>query len=323
MIAFDQFLQRPWVQPHRPALETALRKRTDPARHGDLPKWLQAISELPELATAQIELDRSAIRVQGHEPLSQQDSEALENALKKLMPWRKGPYQVFDTFIDTEWRSDFKWERVAPHLADLQHKTVLDIGCGNGYHGWRMLGAGADYVLGIDPSVKFLTQFLAINHYIKCREFDLLPLGIEDLPSPFYQFDTVFSMGVLYHRKEPQAHARQLFELTKLGGQVVLETLIVDNNVAIDGFFKPNGRYAQMRNVWQLTTAEKSIELLRNAGYVDARCIDINITQTSEQRQTEWMQFHSLQQFLHPVNKEVTIEGHPAPKRAIFIAEKR
>ncbi|WP_272994295.1 DUF1698 domain-containing protein, partial [Spongiibacter tropicus] len=40
------------------------------------------------------------------------------------------------------------------------------------------------------------------------------------------------------------------------------------------------------------------------------------------QRSTDWMQFHSLADFLHPDDPSLTIEGYPAPKRAVLIAQK-
>ncbi len=61
------------------------------------------------------------------------------------MPWRKGPFSLYGVNIDTEWRSDWKWDRVLPHLSPLKGRLVLDVGCGGGYHMWRMLGEGADF----------------------------------------------------------------------------------------------------------------------------------------------------------------------------------
>ena len=119
------------------------------------------------------------------------------------MPWRKGPFRFFGLEVDAEWRSDMKWDRLHPHLGTLDGEEVLDVGCGNGYFGWRMLDQGAAYVLGIDPSVRFLVQFLAVQAYLEDTRIDLLPLRSEDLPADMACFDTVFSMGVIYHRRNP------------------------------------------------------------------------------------------------------------------------
>ena len=126
------------------------------------------------------------------------------------MPWRKGPWSLYGVNIDTEWRSDWKWERVLPHLSDLTGRTILDVGCGSGYHMWRMIGAGARLAVGIDPTQLFLCQFEAVRKLLgNDQRAHLLPLGIEQLPA-LNAFDTVFSMGVLYHRRSPLDHLWQL-----------------------------------------------------------------------------------------------------------------
>jgi len=170
--------------------------------------------------------------------------------------------------------------------------------------------------------VRFAIQFAIAQHYIQSPQFDFLPIGIEDLPKDMQYFDTVFSMGILYHRRDPIEHLRELKSALKLGGELVLETLIVDEDFSglANGIFKPTGRYAQMRNVWSLASVSHLIDLLSELEFSDIQCVDINTTSTDEQRSTEWMKFHSLEQFLDPIDKSKTIEGHPAPKRATIIA---
>ena len=317
---FDDFFARPEFQSWHALFEAALAQRTKPGRHGDLPSWLAILDSLPSVTPGSMHLDADTVTIGSSADLSDQESAQVQQALHALLPWRKGPYRVFNTFIDTEWRSDWKWQRLAPHISTLDGKNVLDVGCGNGYHCWRMLGAGARYVLGIDPSMRFLVQYMAIQKYARHNGFDLLPLGIEDMPRDMPVFDTVFSMGVLYHRRNPVNHLLELKELMINGGELVLETLIVDE--AENGILTPSDRYAQMRNVWSILTVDKLLALLAEAGFHNIRCVDQNITSLDEQRQTDWMQFHSLQEFLDPDDISKTIEGYPAPKRGIFIAEK-
>jgi tRNA (mo5U34)-methyltransferase len=145
-----------------------------------------------------------------------------------LHPWRKGPFCIQGVHIDTEWRSDLKWDRLAGAIAPLAGRLVLDVGCGNGYHGWRMLGAGARLVMGIDPTLLFVLQWMAINRYLGRNDLAVLPLGIEDLPDDLGGFDTVFSMGVLYHRRSPIDHLMDLHRLLRPGGELVLETLVLE-----------------------------------------------------------------------------------------------
>jgi tRNA (mo5U34)-methyltransferase len=321
MIDFNSFFSRPEFQQWHADFKTALAQRVDPKRHGDLGGWLEIINSLPEIDTTEISLNQDPVTIGAKGTLNQQDKSQLHDALFALKPWRKGPYQIFDTFIDTEWRSDWKWQRVSPHIASLAGRTVLDVGCGTGYHCWRMLGDGADYVLGIDPSMRFIVQHMAVQKYAQNPNFDLLPIGIEDMPGSMPLFDSVFSMGVLYHRRNPINHIIELKNLLASGGELVLETLIIDHIEG--GILTPKERYAQMRNVWSIMTVDKIISLIKQAGFTDVQCVDQNVTSLDEQRRTEWMQFHSLKEFLDPHDVSKTIEGYPAPKRGLFIATKR
>lgn len=314
------FYARPEFAEFRDHFAARIAERANPKRHGDLPKWQGFIDDLPSATPSAITLDTDTIQIGQKSDLNATQAEQLYAALHSLSPWRKGPYDLFGTFIDTEWRSDWKWQRVKPHISDLENRRVLDVGCGTGYHCWRMLGDGADYVLGIDPSMRFVMQYNAVQKYTQDQRFDFLPIGIEDMPRPLNVFDTVFSMGVLYHRRNPINHLIELKELLRDGGEIVLETLIVDQ--ANGGILTPNDRYAQMRNVWSITTVEKTLSLLAEAGFSKARCVDQTITSLDEQRRTDWMRFHSLKEFLDPDEQNKTIEGYPAPKRGIFIAQK-
>jgi len=279
--------------------------------HGDLPRWLEVIKKVPE-GDNYTELDRGA-------PLlsrSVDEPELLRENLIKLHPWRKGPLQLGGVRIDTEWRSDWKWNRLAPHL-DLKGHQVLDIGCGNGYFGLRMLGVGARLVAGIDPTMIFVMQWLAMRKLSPALNNFVLPLGIEELPADTSRFDSVFSMGVLYHRREPVEHLEQLKKLTRPGGQIVLETLMLEGDHK--STLTPGGRYARMRNVHAIPTLAVLHEWLGQAGLPGARVLDVSKTTTDEQRSTDWMTFESLQECLDPDNQTLTVEGHPAPVRAALL----
>jgi tRNA (mo5U34)-methyltransferase len=238
--------------------------------------------------------------------------------LHQLHPWRKGPYRLFGIDIDTEWRSDWKWDRVQPHLSPLADRKVLDVGSGNGYHGWRMQGEGAEFVLGIDPTILFVMQYQMIRKYIGQTNHYVVPAGIEHLPKDLGFFDTVFSMGVLYHRRSPIDHLLELRDCLRPGGELVLETLIIDGDLG--QVLMPESRYAKMRNVWFLPSIDTMLLWLQRSGFHNARCVDVNVTSVEEQRVTEWMSFESLADFLDPEDNSKTIEGYPAPKRAVFIA---
>ena len=262
-----------------------------------------------------------------------------------LHPWRKGPFTIGSTLIDTEWRSDWKWDRISPHITPLNGRDVLDVGCGNGYHCWRMLGAGAASVLGVDPTRVFHFQFRLFSQWLrqintqskgcseeskewseKSKEWNQkgpmvyhLPLTLEAISAPHQLpfFDTIFSMGVLYHRRDPHAHLRDLAAQYKArGGELILETLITPDPEPI---ISP-ARYAQMKNIWYIPTLDILLQWIRAAGFKDERLVDLNRTTIEEQRTTEWMRFHSLREALDPQDLTRTVEGYPSPLRATIIA---
>lgn len=284
-------------------------------KHGDYPRWSQALNALPDRVVQDVDFTQQ-VRI-GHEN-SHVDQSALEKALKQLHPWRKGPFDIFGVHIDTEWRSDWKWQRVLPHISPLKDRVVLDIGCGSGYHMWRMLGEGAKLVLGIDPSPLFSFHFASIKRYQPDASNFLIPTGIDEMPNGMQRFDTVFSMGILYHRREPLEHLYKIRGLLKRGGELVLETLVVDGDA--NTCLVPSGRYAKMRNVWFIPSVAMLTIWLQRVGFKNIRCVDLNTTRIQEQRSTDWMTFESLSNYLDPDDIQKTVEGYQAPKRAVMVA---
>ncbi|MDZ7853668.1 MAG: tRNA 5-methoxyuridine(34)/uridine 5-oxyacetic acid(34) synthase CmoB [Halomonas sp.] len=294
----------------------------DRQRFGDMPAWEKAVAKLPTLPDErQVCLDADTIAVEAN--LGDSRRRQCENLLKKLAPWRKGPYRLGGVPIDTEWRSDWKWQRVAPHLAPLAGRRVLDVGGGNGYHAWRMAGEGAAFVLVIDPSPRFFWQFRAVRHFVGDADggrTHFLPVGIEDVPEKLGFFDTVFSMGVLYHRRSPLEHIQQLKEALRPGGELVLETLVVEGDETT--VLLPGERYAAMPNVYFLPSSAALCQWLERCGLTNVRVVDEAETTTEEQRATEWMTFQSLADFLDPDDPTLTREGYPAPRRAVLIGNR-
>ncbi len=303
-----------------PRLPAQIAAGLDPRRHGDLPRWEAVLAALPAVSPSRVVLDADTVRIGDPSDLSPAARERLREMLMGLHPWRKGPYELFGVHIDTEWRSDWKWQRLAPHITPLTDRLVLDVGCGNGYHCWRMHGAGAARVIGIDPSPLFVMQFRALRRYVPAAPVDVLPLGIDDVPPDLAAFDTVFSMGVLYHRRSPLDHLLQLKGCLRPGGELVLETLVVEGDAHT--VLVPPGRYARMGNVWFIPSPPLLQRWLERCGFRDVRIVDVTPTTVEEQRSTDWMHFQSLPDFLDPRDPSITVEGHPAPVRAIAIARR-
>lgn len=288
--------------------------------HGDWSKWANILSALPQLPAGEVTLtDTVSVGPRADAGMQKR----LHAQLQQLMPWRKGPFNLFGVEIDTEWRSDWKWQRLRPALGSLTGQQVLDVGCGSGYHLWRMLEAGASDVWGIDPGQLFMAQFLAIRHFMPesiAARAHFFPVGIEAMP-PQLQFDTVFSMGVLYHRRSPLEFLQQLRNQLKPGGRLVLETLVVNGDSQT--VLVPGERYANMRNVWFIPSTAALMHWLERLKFVDIELIDLNQTSCDEQRRTQWMNGESLSDFLDPNDSNLTIEGYQAPLRAVIMARSK
>ena len=289
--------------------------------HGDYPRWNQAFEQLSAYKSGHIDLSQAFIQIGNENQLSGEQKHQLKQSLFNLSPWRKGPFNIFGINIDSEWRSDKKWQRLSEKIAPLKGRHVLDIGCGNGYHIFRMLGNDARWVLGIDPNILFNIQFNALSQiFTETIAANMLPVGIDQLPDGLNFFDTVFSMGVLYHRRSPIDHLYKLFSCLRPGGELVLETLVIDGPE--NELLLPESRYAKMRNVWFIPTVQALKTWLRRCGYKNVKTIDVSATRQDEQRSTDWMRFESLPDFLDPEDQSKTIEGYPAPLRAILTAQR-
>ena len=315
-----EVLAKSGMQDWAELLAEQLKNYFDNMHHGDFPKWQQALDNLPSLKASNIELNSDCINIGDKTGCPENSAAVLEQQLKILMPWRKGPFNLFGTAIDTEWCSNLKWSRLEEHIKPLKDRMVLDVGCGNGYYGWRMLGENARYVMGLDPTLLFYMQFNAIKKYVPDANIDLIPFGIQKLPGFNLNFDTVFSMGVIYHRRDPVEHILQLRNCLRAGGELVLESLIIEGDDKEQ--LVPDERYAKMKNVWAIPNITTLTNWIEEAGFINVRTVDVTRTSIDEQRRTEWMKFESLSDFLDKEDNTKTIEGYPAPTRAILVAEK-
>lgn len=283
----------------RPRIEPLLHLRMSRAGHGKFIEWQETLVQLAAL--------------------DPQQTGAIRKLLLTLSPWRKGPFEVAGLTIDAEWRSDLKWARLQDAIAPLDGRKVLDVGCGNGYYARQMHVAGAASIIGVDPTVLYVIQHLAVSLFEPLDDVFILPLRSDELPDNARAFDTCFSMGVLYHQRAPLTHLQQLKGFLRPGGELVLETLFIPGDEPCAR--TPPDRYARMRNVWLLPTIAELTTWLRRSGFTDIEIADRSTTTTDEQRRTEWMTFDSLAEALDADDPARTVEGWPAPQRVLVIAK--
>ena len=269
-------------------------------------------------------------RIKTHAPAEQKDfshaiiqagdkntkvPDALEQLATDLIPWRKGPFALYDMEIDAEWRSDYKWERIKKELPSLENKKVLDIGCNNGYFMFRMAQENPEFVMGIEPVIHNYTQFRLINQIANQANLHFELFGVEHLHAFENLFDVVFSMGIIYHHRHP---IQQLLDMRKSmtkNGTLIIETIGIPGKESVALF--PEDRYAKMRNVWFVPTLSCFINWVRRANFKNVEVLSDVPATSEEQRLTKWCPppRQSLEDFLDPNDPSKTIEGHPAPRR--------
>jgi tRNA (mo5U34)-methyltransferase len=276
------------------------------------------LATLPDVRPRDTDLAGRRIRIGRAGDLGAGDRQTLLETLRALVPWRKGPFDVFGIPLETEWDASLKWDRVHPHLDPLAGRRILDIGSSSGYYMFRMCPTSPALILGIEPYLTFYFQFQLLQHFIRAPCVFTLPLRLEAFPDMIGCFDTVFCMGILYHQRDPGKTLARIRKLLARGGQLVLETLILSREG--DAVLAPPGRYAKMSNVYAIPTVVRLQRWLQTAGYESIRCVDVSPTTLAEQRPTEWINSESLDAFLDPQRPHLTVEGHPAPVRAVVLA---
>lgn len=239
------------------------------------------------------------------------DEEKIQETAKALMPWRKGPFRLGKLFIDTEWQSNIKYNLLRPHF-NLKNKRVADIGCNNGYYMFRMLEDAPKLLVGFDPSPLYKTQFDFINHFVK-SEIVYELLGVEHVEFYEQKFDTIFCLGVLYHRSDPVAMLKQLYKGLDKQGEVILDTFYIEGEGEM--CLCPKSSYSKIPNIYFVPTVGALKNWCLRAGFESFEVLETSVTDANEQRKTEWIEGQSLEDFLDPNDSSKTVEGYPAPAR--------
>ena len=279
----------------------------------------EAVSQISAFQSRFVELD-GTIRIGQAEELSSEQHEKLQRVLETFIPWRKGPFEIFGTFIDAEWKSDLKWKRVLPVLDSLQGKKVADIGCNNGYYMFRMASHHPQLVIGFDPTVRHWYTFQFLQRFARIPGLHFELLGVEHMHFFSSFFDVVFCMGILYHHSNPIGILRRIWKGMKPGGQLIVESSGMPGKESIALF--PEKRYGKVPGTWFVPTQSCLLNWLRRSGFRDVVPFFVNKLTLEEQRQTKWAPFESLQDFLDPGDPSLTVEGYPAPWRFYFHARK-
>lgn len=282
--------------------------------------YYQAVRAVRELRSNEFDFSGSAIKVGRADELSSQQRQQFYQTLKAFCPWKKGPFELFGIPVDAEWRSDWKWERILPHIQPLKDRKVADIGCHNGYFLFRMAHHKPACVIGFEPYAKHFWNFQLVQNIVRQEMLHFELLGVEhtDLYPDF--FDTVFCLGILYHHTDPVGLLRKLYKSLKKNGEIIIDCQGIPGDLPVA--LTPQKRYARARGIWFLPTRFALENWINRAGFTRVNCFFSKPLSTAEQRRTKWADIDSLSDFLDPENPSLTGEGYPAPWRHYVIAYK-
>jgi len=279
------------------------------------PRW-EAIEGLPKINDVQIKIGDSIEIILNN--LSLEDEKYIYDTAKLIQPWRKGPFKISTTFIDSEWQSYIKYDLLKPYF-DITNKIVGDIGCNNGYYLFRMMAENPKKLVGFDPSSIPYCQFKFLEHFIRSGiKYELL--GIEHVEFYEHKFDILFCLGVLYHRPNPIGSLKSLYKGLNWGGELILDTFMIDGEDEIS--LTPKKRYSKIPNIYFIPTVNALKNWCYRAGFEEVEVLEISKTKLEEQRKTEWINTESLDDFLDNEDDSKTVEGYPAPKRVYIKAKK-
>ena len=280
----------------------------------------QACENIPELHFPECSFSGDEVVFGRPGALSESDKQDLEDKLQALSPWRKGPFEIVGISLDAEWRSDLKWGRVLPVLESMEGRRICDIGANSGYYMYRMLDQNPEFVLGLDPTIQYYYQFLALQKLTCRNQLCYEPFGLEEMVHFPKFFDTVFCMGILYHHRDPVNILRMINESMTKGGQLIVES----QGIPGDGPYAlfPEKTYAKVKGTYFVPTATCLVNWLKKSWFENIEVFCVSDMSTEEQRSTEWMTRQSYSDFVQE-DQKLTVEGYPAPVRIYVSAFKK
>ncbi len=281
-------------------------------------KYASSLEQAPAVSASKCDFNSDTITIGSRGDLDKAQNALLKAALAIFCPWKKGPFNIFGEYIDSEWQSQLKWNRLLPYIGSLENKIVADIGCHNGYYMYRMLPLKPRAVLGFEPVAKHWFNFHLIQKYTSRPELAFELFGVEHLDLFPETFDVIFCMGILYHHTDPISLLRKMRHALKKKGQIIIDCQGIpgDEEFAL----VPRGRYAGAKGIWFLPTLKCLINWIQRSG-MQAQAVYSAPLLPEEQRATPWANIKSLKDFLTE-DQSRTIEGYPAPHRFYLIAKK-
>ncbi len=277
-------------------------------------RWWRNAVRLPDFPGSPFAVDKGFVNFGSSGDLTEGELSVLHGALMDLKSWRKGPFRYAGIDVDAEWRSDFKWDRIMELIRpELRGRRIADVGCNNLYYMYRMLEHDPELVVGCEPVERYFFYHYLNRKFFPDPRIHFELFGVDDMAAYGRFFDTVFFMGVLYHRRHPLLALETLSASMRPGGELIIESAGIPGDDDICLF--PGKRYMRAPGWWFLPTASALENMLLRTGFEDVKICGVFPMTHEEQRKTEWVDTQSLESFLDEKDDTKTVEGYPAPVR--------
>lgn len=134
-----------------------------------------------------------------------------------------------------------EWSELQKILPDFEGKTVLDLGCGYGWHCKYAADHGAQSVLGTDISHKMIEKAQTINSAPQIR-YECV--AMEDLHFPKHSFDVILSSLAFHYIKDFEPLICNLSQWIRPQGSFVfsVEHPVFTSYGTQDWYYDENGK---------------------------------------------------------------------------------
>jgi len=157
-----------------------------------------------------------------------------------------------------------KWPRLKNILdsINIENKSIVDVGCGDGFYIIECLKEGAKYCLGIDLDPLRINRCNFVKKVYDLKNIDFKNLSLYDLEEN--KFDIVMGLGLLHRVPDLDACIKKL---SNLGDKVLVEFKSLDSTNNEKLFAGGKSKSNSLNGLWYVPTKSYVISKFFNLGF--------------------------------------------------------